>query len=54
MSQVTFYWSDDRIPVCELATNQSLGDFTVPGVLMVWPFSDGTRIHLVRTPLAAP
>lgn len=54
MSQVTFYWSDDRIPVCELATYQSLGDFTVPGGLNGLAFSDGTRIHPVRTPLAAP
>jgi hypothetical protein len=55
--------------VCELATYQSLGEFTVPGVIAPHPverrnlvrwgtdglaFSDGAKVYLVRTPLAAP
>ena len=27
-----FYWLDDKIRVCELATYQSLGEITIPGV----------------------
>jgi len=64
-----FYWADATIKVCDLATFQSLGSITVPGVVSPHPaerhnlirwgadglaFSDGQKIYLVRTPLAAP
>jgi hypothetical protein len=64
-----FYWLDDKIRVCELATYQLLGEITVAGVTSPHPaerhnlirwgtdglaFSDGVKIFLVRTPLAAP
>ena len=64
-----FYWSDNKIRVCDLATFQSMGELDVPVAnpphpaerhnIVRWgtdglAFSDGVTIYLVRTPLASP
>jgi hypothetical protein len=64
-----FYWSDNKISVCDLATYRSLGELDLPVTSNPHPasrhnivrwgldglaFSDGEAVYLVRTPLAAP
>lgn len=63
-----FYWSDNKIRVCDLSTYQSMGELDVPVAnfphpaerhnLVRWgtdglAFSDGATVYLVRTPLAS-